>query len=71
LDDIDTLLQGVKMLAITHQSNVLGTINPVADLARKAHAVGALVSVDGARSVPHMPVECGGRILTFWRPAAA
>ncbi|NBU64270.1 MAG: cysteine desulfurase [Chloroflexia bacterium] len=65
LDDIDTLLQGVKMLAITHQSNVLGTINPVTDLARKAHAVGALVLVDGAQSVPHMPVDVQALEIDF------
>jgi cysteine desulfurase/selenocysteine lyase len=57
LDDIDTLLQGVKLVAITHQSNVLGTINPVQYLATKAHAVGALILVDGAQSVPHMPTD--------------
>ena len=65
LDDIDTLLQGVKMLAITHQSNVLGTINPIADLTRKAHAVGALVLVDGAQSVPHMPVDVQALDIDF------
>ncbi len=57
LDDLDTLLQGVKLVAITHQSNVLGTINPVQYLATKAHAVGALILVDGAQSVPHMPTD--------------
>ena len=57
LDDIDTLLQGVKLVAVTHQSNVLGTINPVQYLAEKAHVVGALILVDGAQSVPHMPVD--------------
>ena len=57
LDDLDRLLVGVKMVAVTHQSNVLGTINPVAELARRAHAVGALMLVDGAQSVPHMPVD--------------
>jgi cysteine desulfurase/selenocysteine lyase len=65
LDDIDTLLQGVKMLAITHQSNVLGTINPIADLTQKAHAVGALVLVDGAQSVPHMPVDVQALDIDF------
>ena len=65
LDDIDTLLQGVKMLAITHQSNVLGTINPVAELTRKAHAVGALILVDGAQSVPHMPVDVQALDIDF------
>ena len=57
LDDLDTLLQGVKLVAITHQSNVLGTINPVQYVATKAHAVGALILVDGAQSVPHMPTD--------------
>lgn len=57
LDDIDTLLQGVKLVAVTHVSNVLGTINPVEHLATKAHAVGALILVDGAQSVPHMPTD--------------
>lgn len=57
LDQIDQLLAGVKIVAITHQSNVLGTINPVAMLAAKAHAVGAVILVDGAQSVPHMPVD--------------
>ncbi|MBM4414406.1 MAG: aminotransferase class V-fold PLP-dependent enzyme, partial [Chloroflexi bacterium] len=57
LDQIDQLLAGVKIVAITHQSNVLGTINPVAVLAAKAHAVGAFIMVDGAQSVPHMPVD--------------
>ena len=65
LDDIDTLLQGVKMLAITHQSNVLGTINPIAELTQKAHAVGALVLVDGAQSVPHMPVDVQALDIDF------
>jgi cysteine desulfurase/selenocysteine lyase len=57
LDDLDTLLQGVKLVAVTHVSNVLGTINPVQYLATKAHAVGALILVDGAQSVPHMPTD--------------
>ena len=57
LDDIDTLLQGVKLVAVTHQSNVLGTINPIAYLTQKAHSVGAVIVVDGAQSVPHMPVD--------------
>ena len=65
LDDIDTLLQGVKMLAITHQSNVLGTINPIAELTQKAHAVGALILVDGAQSVPHMPVDVQALDIDF------
>ncbi|HMP74825.1 MAG TPA: cysteine desulfurase [Kiritimatiellia bacterium] len=46
-----------KLLAVTHMSNVLGTINPVRDMIEAAHAAGALVLVDGAQSVPHMPVD--------------
>ena len=42
---------------MTHVSNVLGTINPVAELIQRAHAVGAKVLIDGAQSVPHMPVD--------------
>ena len=58
LSGIDSLLQGpVKIVALAHVSNVLGTINPVAEIARRAHAVGAVVLVDGAQSVPHMPVD--------------
>ncbi|MCC7206635.1 MAG: cysteine desulfurase [Anaerolineae bacterium] len=47
----------VKLAAIAHVSNVLGTINPVADMARKAHDAGALVMVDAAQSIPHMPLD--------------
>jgi cysteine desulfurase/selenocysteine lyase len=46
-----------KMVAITGMSNVLGTINPIAEMVRLAHAVGAIVLVDGAQSVPHLPVD--------------
>ncbi|HEY3247569.1 MAG TPA: cysteine desulfurase [bacterium] len=51
------LTERTKLVALTHQSNVLGTINPVEDIARKAHAVGAKVLIDGAQSAPHMPVD--------------
>jgi len=46
-----------KLVAITHQSNVFGTINPIKELAAKAHAAGALVLVDAAQSVPHSKVN--------------
>jgi len=65
LDHIDTLLQGVKLVALTHQSNVLGTINPIAFLAQKAHSVGALILVDGAQSVPHMPTDVQALDIDF------
>jgi cysteine desulfurase / selenocysteine lyase len=48
-----------KIVALSHQSNVLGTINPVTDLAARAHGVGALVLVDAAQSVPHGLVDVG------------
>lgn len=46
-----------KMVAISHSSNVLGSINPVRDIVRAAHEVGARVLVDACQSVPHMPVD--------------
>ena len=46
-----------RMVSIVHVSNALGTINPVAEIADLAHAAGALMLVDGAQSVPHMPVD--------------
>jgi len=46
-----------KLVAFTHVSNVLGTVNPAAEIIRLAHAVGAVVLVDGAQSVPHRPVN--------------
>jgi len=49
-----------KLVALVHQSNVLGTVNPVREIADAAHAVGALVLVDAAQSVPHMPVDVAG-----------
>jgi cysteine desulfurase / selenocysteine lyase len=48
-----------RLVALTHQSNVLGTINPVADIADRAHAFGALVLVDAAQSAPHGLVDVG------------
>ena len=46
-----------KLVAFTHVSNTLGTINPVEEMTRKAHEAGALVLVDGAQAVPHVPVD--------------
>jgi len=53
----DILSPAVKLVAVTQMSNVLGTIPPLADIIQKARAVGALVLVDGAQSVPHMPTD--------------
>lgn len=46
-----------KLLALTHMSNVLGTINPVKEIITKAHSLGVKVLIDGAQSVPHMKVD--------------
>jgi cysteine desulfurase/selenocysteine lyase len=46
-----------KVVAVTHVSNVLGTINPIAEMAAKAHEAGAIVVCDGAQAVPHMAVD--------------
>ena len=57
LDDLDRLLAGVKIVAVSQMSNVLGTINPVAEIIAAAHRAGAVVLVDGAQSVPHVGVD--------------
>ncbi|MEK7330317.1 MAG: cysteine desulfurase, partial [Candidatus Eisenbacteria bacterium] len=46
-----------KLVGVVHISNVLGTVNPVAELARQAHAAGALMLLDASQSVPHCPVD--------------
>ena len=58
LEGLDSLLtERTKLVAMTHVSNVLGTINPVQELTAAAHAVGAKVLIDGAQSVPHFDVD--------------
>src|SRR5205085_4279711 len=55
---LDALLtERTRVLALTHVSNVLGTINPVAELCGRARRAGVLTLVDGAQAVPHMPVD--------------
>ena len=64
----DLIGERVKVVSLTHMSNVLGTINPVELAAKQAHEVGALMVVDGAQSVPHLPVdvaEMGCDFLAF------
>lgn len=51
------IVPGVKLIGITHVSNVLGTINPVREIIKKAHDVGAIVVVDASQSVPHMKID--------------
>ncbi|MCP3162813.1 cysteine desulfurase [Myxococcus qinghaiensis] len=58
LDAVDALLtEKTRILAVTHVSNALGTVNPVKELTRRAHAKGIPVLVDGAQSVTHFPVD--------------
>ena len=69
LDDLDRLLaQHPKVVTVTHVSNVLGTVNPIREIAERAHAVGALVVVDAAQSAPHRPIDVralGADFLAF------
>ena len=58
LSDIDKLInKKTKIVAITHQSNVLGTIVPLAQITKAAHAVGAVVVLDACQSAPHFAVD--------------
>ena len=57
LTDLDRLLDGARLVSIAAMSNVLGTINPVREIADAAHAVGALVAVDAAQYVPHLATD--------------
>jgi cysteine desulfurase / selenocysteine lyase len=67
LDGLDALLaQGAKAVAVAHVSNVLGTINPIAEIARRAHAAGAIVVVDGSQAAPHLPVDVAALGADFY-----
>ena len=57
LDNLETLVDGAKLVGVTCMSNVLGTLNPIADIVDVAHAAGAVVVADGAQSVPHLPTD--------------
>jgi len=66
LDHLDAMITGrTKLVAVTHQSNVTGTIPPVAEIARAAHDKGALVLADAAQSVPHQPVDVAALGVDF------
>ena len=51
------ITEGTKVVALTHQSNVLGTINPLEAIVKRAHEVGAVVVLDACQSAPHMPID--------------
>ena len=66
LDDLRARLAGrPKLVAISQVSNALGTINPVEDITRAAHEAGAVVVLDAAQSVPHMPVDVAALGVDF------
>ena len=69
LSNIDAIItEGTKVVSLTHQSNVLGTINPLEAIVKRAHQVGAVVILDACQSVPHMPInvtELGIDFLAF------
>jgi cysteine desulfurase/selenocysteine lyase len=68
LDELDAVLgEGrVKVVAVAHVSNVLGTINPVGEIARRAREAGAVTVVDGAQAVPQMPVDLAAIDADFY-----
>jgi len=58
MDSLDSVITtSTKMVAVCSMSNVLGTVNPIAKIAKRAHEVGAVIVVDGAQSVPHSPTD--------------
>ena len=69
LTDVERVIDGsTRVVSVVHQSNILGTINPVTEIMARAHAVGALGVVDACQSVPHMPVSVRdlGADLVAW-----
>ncbi|CAA9538054.1 MAG: Cysteine desulfurase _ SufS [uncultured Solirubrobacteraceae bacterium] len=67
LEELDAhLAKGPKLVAITHVSNVLGTINPIEEIARRVHAAGALLLVDGSQAVPQIPVDVAALDADFY-----
>ena len=66
LDDLDRLLDGCKLVAVSHVSNTLGTIAPLEQIVPRAHAAGALVLVDGAQGAPHLPLDVKALDVDFY-----
>jgi cysteine desulfurase / selenocysteine lyase len=65
LTDLAGLVDGAKLVGVTCMSNVLGTVNPIGEIAGAAHAAGAVVVADGAQSVPHLPTDVAGLGVDF------
>jgi len=66
LSNIDGVITSrTKIVALTHQSNVLGTINPLSELVKRTHEVGAIFILDACQSVPHMPVDVAALDIDF------
>ena len=67
LDHLDELLErGPKLVGVVHASNVLGTVNPIAEIVRRARRAGAVTMVDGSQAVPHLPVDVGALDADFY-----
>jgi cysteine desulfurase/selenocysteine lyase len=66
----DLLTSRTRIVALTHVSNVLGTVNPIRLIAERAHAVGAVVVVDGAQATAHLPVDVQGLGVDFYVASA-
>jgi len=62
----DVITTNTKVVAMTHQSNVLGTINPLAAIVARAHEVGAVVVLDACQSAPHMPIDVKALGIDFF-----
>ena len=68
LSELDAILSrgNVKVVAVVHVSNVLGTVNPVADIVRRARAAGAVTVIDGSQAVPQVPVDLAAIDADFY-----
>jgi cysteine desulfurase/selenocysteine lyase len=67
LASLDAVLaRGPKIIAVAHVSNVLSTVNPIEEIVRRAHDAGAVVVVDGAQAVPHLPVDVAALGADFY-----
>ncbi len=65
LGDLEQIVSGAKLVGVTCMSNVLGTLNPIREIAEAAHATGAVVVADGAQSVPHLATDVSALGVDF------